>query len=115
MMKHMAHPIVAMHHMQAISPASGHSLIGSVPSSGQETSSSMTWTPTTGKANPEQWIMLYEIAVRAAHGDEDVMANYLLVVINQSVNQWLLSLREGSINTWAQLGKAFIDNYMTTC
>jgi hypothetical protein len=52
-----------------------------------------------GKANPEQWITLYEIAVRVAHGDEDVMANYLLVVINQSVNQWLLSLREGSINT----------------
>jgi hypothetical protein len=53
------------------------------------------------KANPEQWITLYEIAVRAAHGDEDVMANYLPVVINQSTNQWLLSLREGSIDTWA--------------
>jgi hypothetical protein len=59
--------------------------------------------------------MLYEIVVRAAHGDEDVMANYLPVVINQSVNQWLLSLREGSINTWAQLRRAFIDNYMATC
>jgi hypothetical protein len=35
-----------------------------------------------GKANPEQWITLYEIIVRAAHGDEDVMANYLPVVIN---------------------------------
>jgi hypothetical protein len=45
--------------------------------------------------------MLYEITVRATHGDEDVMANYLPMVINQSVNQWLLSLREGSINTWA--------------
>jgi hypothetical protein len=35
-----------------------------------------------GKANPEQWITLYEIAVRAAHGNEDVMANYLPMVIN---------------------------------
>jgi hypothetical protein len=52
-----------------------------------------------GKANPEQWITLYEIAVRAAHDDEDVMANYLPVVINQSINQWLLSLRKGSIDT----------------
>jgi hypothetical protein len=43
------------------------------------------------------------------------MANYLPVVINQSANQWLLSLREGSIDTWAQLRRAFIDNYMTTC
>jgi hypothetical protein len=40
-----------------------------------------------GKANLEQWITLYEIAVRAAHGDEDVMTNYLPVVINQSTNQ----------------------------
>jgi hypothetical protein len=39
------------------------------------------------KANPEQWITLYEIGVRATHGDEDVMANNLPVVINQSVNQ----------------------------
>ena len=43
------------------------------------------------------------------------MANYLPVVINQSVNQWLLSLKEGSINTWAELRKAFVKNYMTTC
>jgi hypothetical protein len=68
-----------------------------------------------GKANPKQWITLYEIVVRAALGDEDVMANYLPVVINQSANQWLLSLREGSIDTWAQLRRAFIDNYMATC
>jgi hypothetical protein len=68
-----------------------------------------------GKANPEQWITLYKIVVRAAHGDEDVMANYLPMVINQSTNQWLLSLREGFINTWVQLRRAFIDNYMATC
>jgi hypothetical protein len=37
------------------------------------------------------------------------------MVINQSTNQWLLSLREGSIDTWAQLRRAFIDNYMATC
>jgi hypothetical protein len=52
-----------------------------------------------GKANTEQWITLYEIAIRAVHGDEDVMANYLPMVINQSANQWLLNLREGSIDT----------------
>jgi hypothetical protein len=54
-----------------------------------------------GKANPEQWITLYKIVVRVAHGDEDVMANYLPVVINQSINKWLLNLREGSIDTWS--------------
>jgi hypothetical protein len=68
-----------------------------------------------GKANPEQWVTLYEITIQAAGGDEDVMANYLHVVINQSANQWLLSQWEGSINTWAELRKAFVDNYMATC
>jgi hypothetical protein len=67
------------------------------------------------KANPEQWVTLYEIIVRAAGGDKDVVANYLPMVINQSSNQWLLNMREGSINTWAKLRKAFIDNYMATC
>jgi hypothetical protein len=52
-----------------------------------------------GKANPEQWITLYEITVRAMPDDKDVMANYLPLVINQSTNQWLLSMREGSIDT----------------
>jgi hypothetical protein len=37
------------------------------------------------------------------------------MVIKQSVNRWPLSLREGSIDTWAQLRRAFIDNYMATC
>jgi hypothetical protein len=61
------------------------------------------------------WITLYEITVRASHDDEDLTANYLPMVINLSVNQWLLSLREGSIDTWSQLRRAFIDNYMATC
>ena len=39
-----------------------------------------------GKANPAQWLTLYEITVRAAGGDEDVMANYLHIMLNQSVN-----------------------------
>jgi hypothetical protein len=68
-----------------------------------------------GRTNPEQWLTLYEIAVRAVGGSEDIMANYLPVVVNQSVNQWLLSLKEGSIDTWAQLRQVFVENYMATC
>ena len=45
-----------------------------------------------GKANPAQWLTLYEITMRAIVGDKDVMANYLLVMLNQSMNNWLLSL-----------------------
>jgi hypothetical protein len=35
-----------------------------------------------GKANPEQWVTLYEIVVLAARGNKDVMANYLPVVVD---------------------------------
>jgi hypothetical protein len=52
MMKHMAHPTVAMHRVSAISSASGHSLIGSVPSFGQEILSSTFCTSTTGRPIP---------------------------------------------------------------
>ena len=34
------------------------------------------------KANPAQWLTLYEIIIRAVGGDEDVMTNYLHVMLN---------------------------------
>ncbi|XP_066324080.1 uncharacterized protein [Miscanthus floridulus] len=68
-----------------------------------------------GKANPTQWLTLYEITVRAVSGDEDVIANYLPIMLNQSVNNWLLSLWENSIQSWDDLEKVFTDNYMATC
>jgi len=49
------------------------------------------------KANPALWLTLYEIAVKAMGKDEDIMANYLPVMLNQSANNWLLSLQENSI------------------
>ena len=45
-----------------------------------------------GKANPAQWLTLYEITMKAMGRDEDVMANYLPVMLNQSTNNWLLGL-----------------------
>lgn len=68
-----------------------------------------------GKANPEHWATSYEIAVRAANGDDDVMANYFPVVVNSSTNQWLLGQKDSSIDSWATLKRLFIDNYMAIC
>ncbi|XP_066354585.1 uncharacterized protein [Miscanthus floridulus] len=42
------------------------------------------------------------------------MANYLPVMPNQSANNWLLSLRADSIETWEDLKKVFVANYMAT-
>jgi hypothetical protein len=38
------------------------------------------------KANPVQWLTLYEIVVRTTGESGDVMANYLPVMLNQSTN-----------------------------
>jgi hypothetical protein len=43
------------------------------------------------------------------------MDNYLRVVLDQAGHQWLLSLSENQFNSWAQLKKAFIDNFIATC
>jgi hypothetical protein len=68
-----------------------------------------------GKADPEHWITLYEVAVQAAGGDEYVMANYLPVVLDNTVTTWLLRQRPGSIHSWAQLRQMFIDHFKPTC
>ena len=67
------------------------------------------------KANPEYWLTLYEIVVRAAGGSKDVMANYLPIMLNQSMNNWLLSLRADSIESRDDLKRVFVMNYMATC
>ena len=71
--------------------------------------------PYDGKANPEQWVQLYEIVVRATGGNTDVMANYLRVMLSQSANNWLMGLVEDSIESWDDLKRVFIKNYMATC
>ena len=71
--------------------------------------------PYDGKANPEQWMQLYEITVRAVGENTDVMVNYLPVMLSQSTNNWLMGLREDSIESWDDLKKVFVKNYMATC
>jgi len=67
------------------------------------------------KDNPENWITLYEIAVCPAAGDEHVMANYFLVVLDQASHHWLLGLPEDSFDSREELRQAFIDNFIATC
>jgi hypothetical protein len=68
-----------------------------------------------GKDNPEHWATLFEITIRAGGSNEDVMANYFPVVINSSTHLWLLGLQDDSIDSWAHLKAAFVNNYMATC
>ena len=60
-------------------------------------------------------MQLYEIVVRDVRGNTDVMANYLSIMLSQSANNWLMGLREDSIESWDDLKKVFVKNYMGTC
>ena len=59
-----------------------------------------------GKANPDDWIRLYSIAIRAAGGDTYAMANYLPFYLEPAGRYWLNSLALGSIRSWGQLVKS---------
>jgi hypothetical protein len=43
------------------------------------------------------------------------MPNYLPIMLDQSTNNWLLSLKENSIETWEDLKMEFTANYFATC
>ena len=60
-------------------------------------------------------MQLYKIVVRATEGNNDVMANYLPVMLSQIANNWLMGLREDSIESWDDLKKVFVENYMAMC
>ena len=60
-------------------------------------------------------MQLYEIVVHNAGGKNNVMANYLPVMLSQSANNWLMGLGEDSIESWDDLKRVFIENYMATC
>lgn len=59
--------------------------------------------------------MLYKIIVHTIGGSEDVMENYLPIILNQSTNNWFLSLTADTIRSWDDLKRAFIANYMAKC
>jgi len=67
-----------------------------------------------GKENPENWITLYEIAVRLAAGDYfPVVLDQ--VMLDQAGHQWFLGLPEDSFDSWEELRQAFIDNFIAIC
>ena len=60
-------------------------------------------------------MQLYEIAIHATGGNNDVMVNYWPIMLSQTANNWLMGLREDSIESWDDLKKVFVKNYMATC
>ena len=61
------------------------------------------------------WLRTYSIAVRAANGDNDIMAAYFPVMMGCHALNWLEALPAGSINSWQELCNAFIQYYQASC
>ncbi len=64
-----------------------------------------------GTTNPESWLTVYGLAIRAAGGDSKAMANYLPVALADSARSWLHGLPRGTIGSWAELRDHFIANF----
>nr|AAR96234.1 putative polyprotein [Oryza sativa Japonica Group]ABF96264.1 retrotransposon protein, putative, Ty3-gypsy subclass [Oryza sativa Japonica Group] len=67
-----------------------------------------------GTTNPESWLTVYGLAIRAAGGDSKAMANYLPVALADSARSWLHGLPRGTIGSWAELRDHFIANFQGT-
>ena len=53
-------------------------------------------------------------AIKAAGGNQNIMANYLPVVLSPTVQDWLIELPANSINSWGDLCARFISNFQGT-
>lgn len=67
-----------------------------------------------GKTDPEAWLTVYTLAIRAVGGDSKAMANYLPVALEDSARNWLTGLPRGTIATWFELCEHFIVNFQGT-
>jgi hypothetical protein len=64
-----------------------------------------------GESDPKTWLRTYAITVRAANGNNDIMAAYFPVMMSCQTLNWLESLPAGSINSWQDLCTDFIQYY----
>jgi len=67
------------------------------------------------ESDPKTWLRTYSIAVRAANGNNDIMAAYFPVMMSRQAQNWLESLPAGSINSWHDLCTAFVQYYQAAC
>jgi len=61
-----------------------------------------------GESDPKMWLRTYSIAVRAANGNNDIMAAYIPVMMSRQALNRLESLPAGTINSWQDLCTAFV-------
>ena len=67
-----------------------------------------------GTPNPEEFLQLYELSIKAANGDEKVMANWFPMALKEGARSWLLNLPLGSTSSSDDMRSRFIANFQGT-
>ncbi|RLN09909.1 retrotransposon protein, putative, Ty3-gypsy subclass [Panicum miliaceum] len=68
-----------------------------------------------GDYDPKTWLRTYNIATRAASGNNDIMAAYFPVMMSCQALNWLEGLRSSSIHSWQDLCTAFVNHFQASC
>ena len=56
-----------------------------------------------GKADPAEFLWLYELGIEAANRDEKVMANWFPMALKDGACTWLLNMARGTISSWDEM------------
>ena len=56
-----------------------------------------------GESDPKTWLRTYSITVRAANGNNDIMAAYFPVMMSRPALNWLEAPPASSVNSWQDL------------
>lgn len=64
--------------------------------------------------DPTEFLQLYELSIKAASGDEKIMANWFPMALKDGAHSWLLNLRVGSISSWDEMRDRFNANFQGT-
>ena len=64
--------------------------------------------------DPAEFLQLYELGIKGANGDENVMANWFPMALKDGARTWLLNLAPGTISSWDEMRTRFIANFQGT-
>ena len=64
-----------------------------------------------GTPDPAEFLQLYKLSTEAAHGDEEVMANWFPMALKDGARSWLLNLQRGSISSCDEMRDRFVANF----
>ena len=64
--------------------------------------------------DPVEFLLLYELSIKAANGDEKVKANWFPMALKDGARTWLLNLAPGTISSWDEMRTRFIANFQGT-